>query len=321
MEAPQLERKLVAILAADFEGYSRHMGIDEERTLATLTAHRAITDRLIVEGGGRICGTAGDSIIAEFASVLNAAKCAVDIQRELRVANEALLAPSRMWLRIGLNVGDVMLKDGDIFGDGVNIAARLEGLADPGGICVSRGVHDHIKRKLGYSFVDLGEQVVKNIAQPIRVFRMSQEPAGTEAGDGDEAEVPRPPDPDGNLAADAVPIAADDSASVEVVFWQSVKDSVEPSDYEAYLRQYPQGSFAALARARVETTETTKENGANAADPQDRAVELAFWDSVREIGDAASMRAYVDKYPHGEFSPLAKLKLQELETGPPPRSP
>ena len=144
MEAPPLERKLIAILAADVEGYSRLMGLDEEGTLATLTGHRAITDDLIARHGGRICGTAGDSILAEFASIFAAVQCAIDIQRDLALRNETLPEESRMWLRIGLNVGDVMVKDGDIFGDAVNIAARLEGLAEPGGICVSRGVRDHV---------------------------------------------------------------------------------------------------------------------------------------------------------------------------------
>ena len=172
MEAPPLERKLVAILAADIQGYSRLMGIDEEATLATLSAHRAIADALIAQRGGRICGTAGDSILAEFASVFAAVQCAVEIQRDLNQANQALGEERRMWFRIGINIGDGMVKDGDIFGDGVNIAARLESLAEPGGICISRGVHDHVRRKLHYGFEDLGEQSVKNIAQPIRVFRL-----------------------------------------------------------------------------------------------------------------------------------------------------
>ena len=186
MEAPPLERRLVAILAADVVGYSRLMEIDEEATLATLSSHRTVTDALIAGHGGRICGTAGDSILAEFASVLAAAQCAVEIQRDLAAVNAARPEERRMWLRIGLNVGDVMVKDGDIFGDGVNIAARLEGLAEPGGICISRGVRDHIRRKLACTFGDLGEQTVKNIAQPIRVFRLLPE-AGQAGAAPDEA--------------------------------------------------------------------------------------------------------------------------------------
>src|ERR1700709_2701310 len=147
MEAPPLERKLVAILAADVEGYSRLMGIDEEGTLGTLSAHRAIVDALIVAHGGRICGTAGDSVLSEFASVFASVQCAVDIQRDLAEANQSLDEARRMWFRIGINVGDVMVKGGDIFGDGVNIAARLEGLAEAGGICISRGGRAHIRHQ------------------------------------------------------------------------------------------------------------------------------------------------------------------------------
>ena len=178
MEAPPLERKLVAILAADVASYSRLMEIDEEGTLATLSAFRLVTDRLISQHEGRICGTAGDSILAAFGSALAAVQCAVDIQNELARSNNDLEKDRRMQFRIGINVGDVMLKDGDIFGDGVNIAARLEGLADPGGICISRGIHDHVMKKLPFEFEDLGEQSVKNIAQPVRVL-----PAGSWAGE------------------------------------------------------------------------------------------------------------------------------------------
>jgi adenylate cyclase len=130
MEAPPLERKLAAILAADVAGYSRIMGIDVEGTLATPSAFRSITDALIAQHTGRICGTAGDSVLAEFSSAIAAVQCAVEIQRELARANEALPEDRRMFLRIGVNVGDVMVKDGDIFGDGVNIAARIEGMAN-----------------------------------------------------------------------------------------------------------------------------------------------------------------------------------------------
>ena len=172
MEAPRLERKLVAILAADVEGYSRHMERDEAATLATLSAHRVIVDELVNSHNGRITGTAGDSVLAEFASVVEAVDCAVKIQDALATANEGLPEEHRLWFRIGINVGDVMVKDGDIFGDGVNIAARLENLAMPGGICISRGVRDHVRKMGRFAFEDLGEQSVKNIEQPIRAFRV-----------------------------------------------------------------------------------------------------------------------------------------------------
>ena len=177
-ETPPLERKLVAILAADVVGYSRLMHDDEERTLATLSAHRAVIDELIANGRGEIAGTAGDSVLAEFPSVVDAVRCAVAIQQALAKANKPLPAESRMLFRIGINVGDVMVKDGDIFGDGVNVAARLEGIAEPGGICVTRGVRDHLRDRMEYKFEDLGEHSVKNIARPVRVFRVSFDPEG-----------------------------------------------------------------------------------------------------------------------------------------------
>jgi adenylate cyclase len=142
MEAPTLDRRLVAILAADVEGYSRLIALDEEAALATLSAHRAIADDLIVGFHGRIANTAGDSVLAEFASIVDAVRSAIEIQRKIAAANDELPEARRMLFRIGINVGDVMVKNGDIFGDGVNVAARLQTLADAGGICVSRGVRD-----------------------------------------------------------------------------------------------------------------------------------------------------------------------------------
>ena len=172
MEAPPLERRLVAILAADVEGYSRLMHGDEEATMVTLSARRAVVDDLIAQHRGRIANTAGDSVLAEFASVLDAVRCAIEVQAALQSANEGEAEGRRMRFRIGVNVGDVMVKDDDIFGDGVNVAARLEGLVKGGEICVSRGVRDHLRHRGEMIFEDLGEQLVKNIAHPIRAFRL-----------------------------------------------------------------------------------------------------------------------------------------------------
>lgn len=305
MEAPPLERKLVAILAADVAGYSRMMGIDEEGTLETLSAHRAIADALIAQHGGHICGTAGDSILAEFASVFAAVECAVDIQRDLAKANMTLTEERRMWFRIGINVGDVMVKDADIFGDGVNIAARLEGLSEPGGICISRGVHDHIQRKLPYGFEDLGEQSVKNIAQPIRVFRLISSAVSTDNVSRDEAPAGLT-DPSSNAPP---PTEAPAEHSVELLFWESIKDSARVSDYEDYLERYPEGSFVTLARTRLAEFGSV---GGGMRDPQDREVELSFWESVRESDNPATLQAYLEKYPDGEFKSLAEIRLNEL---------
>jgi adenylate cyclase len=167
-----LERKLAAILCADVYGYSRLMGENEEATVRTLSSHRKIIDGLIEQHHGRFVNSAGDSVLAEFASVVNAVQCAVEAQNALKLENASLQPDRRMEFRIGLNLGDVMLDGDQIYGDGVNVAARLESLADPGGICVSRTVHENIRNKLPLTFEDLGEQSVKNIAEPVRVFRV-----------------------------------------------------------------------------------------------------------------------------------------------------
>jgi TolB-like protein/class 3 adenylate cyclase len=169
----RVERKLAAILAADVAGYSRLMGADEEGTLAALKAlRRELADPKIKEHRGRIVKTTGDGLLLEFASVVDAVRCAVEVQREMAERNADVPRDRRIEFRMGINVGDV-IKDGrDIYGDGVNVAARLEALAEPGGICVSRVVRDQVRDKLAFSFEDLGEQQVKNIARPVRVHRI-----------------------------------------------------------------------------------------------------------------------------------------------------
>jgi TolB-like protein/class 3 adenylate cyclase len=169
----RVERRLAAILAADVAGYSRLMGEDEEGTLAALrTIRRELIDPKIEEHRGRIVKTTGDGLLVEFASVVDAVRCAVVVQREMAGRNAAVPETRRIELRIGINVGDIIIEDEDIFSDGVNLAARLEALADPGGICVSRVVRDQVRDKLDFAFEDLGEQQVKNIARPVRVYRI-----------------------------------------------------------------------------------------------------------------------------------------------------
>ncbi len=172
-----MERKLTAILCANVFGYSRLMGENEEATLRTLSSHRKLIDSLIEQHRGRFVNSAGDSVLAEFASVVNAVQCAVEIQTTLKAENASIPAKRRMEFRIGVNLGDVMVDGEQIYGDGVNVAARLESLADPGGICISDTVHAQIRNKLPLSYEDLGEQRVKNIAQPVRVLRVMLEGA------------------------------------------------------------------------------------------------------------------------------------------------
>src|SRR5262245_49516608 len=172
--ATPVKRKLAAILAADAVGYSKLMSADEEKTLKILSAHRAVIDGIIEFHEGRIVGTAGDSVLAEFASPVEAVRCAVEIQDALKTRNDSLPEPDRMLFRVGVNLGDVIAKDDDILGDGVNIAARLESIAEPGGICVSSAVYEQIAGKLDLGFIDIGNQNLKNIQRPIQVYRIER---------------------------------------------------------------------------------------------------------------------------------------------------
>ena len=191
------ERRLAAILAADVVGYSRLMGIDEAATLAALKASRKeLVDGKIAEHKGRIVKLTGDGMLAEFTSVVNAVACAVEIQRGMAGRNAGVPQDRRIEFRIGVNLGDVVVEDGDIFGDGVNVAARLENMAEPGGICISASVREHVGNRLDIAFEDAGEQRLKNIERPIRVFRIS--PATPAAAPGDHtwdgwAKSPRSP--------------------------------------------------------------------------------------------------------------------------------
>jgi TolB-like protein len=166
-------RRLAAILAADVAGYSRLMGADEEGALERLNAlRRELLDPKIAEHRGRLVKTTGDGLLVEFASVVDAMRCAVEVQQAIPERNTGVAADDRIELRIGINLGDVIVEGDDIYGDGVNIAARIEALADPGGVLVSNTVHDHVRDRLPFVFEDLGEQQVKNIARPVRVYRV-----------------------------------------------------------------------------------------------------------------------------------------------------
>ncbi len=180
MTSPSLRRKLTAILSADAKGYSRLMGQDEEATVQTITAYRQVMAELIHRHQGRVVDSPGDNLLADFASVVDATRCAVEIQGELKNRNAQLPAERRMEFRIGINLGDVIVEGERIYGDGVNIAARLEGLADSGGICISQTAYDQVKNKIQVACEYLGEQTVKNIVDPVRVYRVVMEPASME---------------------------------------------------------------------------------------------------------------------------------------------
>src|SRR6476661_8456344 len=173
-------RRLSAIVAADVAGYSRLMGLDEVGTARTLREHRAVTDALVAKHGGRLVKSTGDGVLLEFPSVVDAVECAVAVQAVMDQRNEGVPVDRRMLFRIGINLGDILIEGDDILGDGVNIAARLEGIAEPGGICISSSAYDQVRGKVAVEFADLGEQTLKNIDRPVRVYAIKS-PARVES--------------------------------------------------------------------------------------------------------------------------------------------
>jgi adenylate cyclase len=206
-------RRLAAILAADVAGYSRLMGADEEGTHERLTAHfRELVNPEIAERRGRIVKNTGDGFLAEFPSVVDAVRCAVEVQWGMAEREPEVPEEERIRFRIGINLGDVIVEPHDIFGDGVSIAARLEGLAEPGGICISGTVRDHIGKRLPYAFDDIGEQIIKNIARPVRAYRIVPERVGSS--------VEPPP-------ASPQPLPLPDKPSIAVLAFQNISGDPE----------------------------------------------------------------------------------------------
>ena len=222
-----MERRLAAILVADVVGYSRLMGEDEEGTLATLKTFRVeFFEPLIAEYRGRIFKLMGDGALVEFASVVDAVRCAVEIQRSMATRNADVPESTRIELRIGINLGDIVVGRDDIYGDGVNIAARLEGLADPGGICISGTAFDHVKTKLDVGLESLGEQQVKNIAEPVRTYRVLIDGA---VARNVVATKPRLP-PRTTIAAAGVMVLV--ALAAVIIWWRPWAPSVEPASVE-----------------------------------------------------------------------------------------
>ena len=229
MPVRTVERKLTAILAADVAGYSRLMGADEVGTLQRLTACRVIVDGLIAAHRGRIFNTAGDSVVADFASAVDSVECAVAVQEALAGENVNQPAAKQMLFRIGIHVGDVIVQGDNLLGDGVNIAARLEALAEPGGICVSGAVHDQIGTKLPVSFVELADPQMKNIARSVRTYRV----------EGKATVIDRAPD--------APPLALPDKPSIAVLPFQNMSGDPEQ---EYFVNGMVEEIITALSRIR-----------------------------------------------------------------------
>jgi adenylate cyclase len=213
-----------------------------------------------------------------------------------------------MRFRIGVNVSDIMVKDGDIFGDGVNVAARLEGLVRGGEICVSRGVRDHLRHH-GMVFEDLGEQLVKNIAHPIRAFRLRVGGAASQEEIPSAEETPAPSAP-----AEVPELSADNEVALELALWDSVKDG-SPAELESYLEQYPEGTFASITQTRLEAAalSLTRPPLPSPADIAADELDLAFWDSVTDSTRREELEAYLEQHPKGHFAGLARARLSSPE--------
>jgi adenylate cyclase len=218
----RVERRLTAILAADVVGYSRLMGADEEGTLERLKAlRRELVDPKIAEHHGRIVKTTGDGMLVEFASVVDAVRCAVAVQQAMPERNTGVAGDNRIDLRIGINLGDVIVEGDDLYGDGVNIAARIEALADAGGVFVSHTVHDHVRDRLPFVFEDLGEQQVKNIARPVRVYRIGNGTGTAKIPAGSALALPNKPSvavlPFTNMSAEPEQVFFADGIAEDVI--------------------------------------------------------------------------------------------------------
>ncbi|MFO0997355.1 MAG: adenylate/guanylate cyclase domain-containing protein [Alphaproteobacteria bacterium] len=307
-----VKRRLAAILATDAVGYSRMMAEDEEGTIRTLAAHRAVIDGIIQFHDGRIVGTAGDSVIAEFASPVEAVRCAIEIQDALKTRNDSFPEDKRLLFRIGINLGDVMVKGEDLLGDGVNVAARLESLAEPGGILVSSSVYDQITGKLSLSFTDMGEQALKNIPRPVRAFRVAP---GTGAGPTMTKARKKGGLSAGAIAAilGAIVVLAGVGGYVggvfdiarsggspgkpsegEVSFWESVRNSSDPAELEAYIAKYPQGAFVTLARTRLDAIAQQRAEETRKAEEAKKKAE-AEAEKAKAEAEAAKKQAEADK--------------------------
>ena len=230
MVTEHVERRLAAVLAADVAGYSRLMGADEEGTLARLKSLRkTLVDPAIASHRGRIVKTTGDGMLVEFASAVDAVRSSADVQRKMAEQNAALPQDQRIEYRIGIHVGDIIIDDNDIFGDGVNIAARLEGIAEPGGICISDDAYRQIRGKVDVAFDDLGARSLKNIAEPMRAWSLRL-----------NGDAPLPAKPS---TVSAQPLALPDKPSIAVLPFQNMSGDPE-QEYFAHGRRYHHRALA-----------------------------------------------------------------------------
>jgi adenylate cyclase len=301
------ERHLAAILASDVVGYSRQMERDEVGTLGRLNdLRRNLIEPKVVEHRGRIFKTMGDGFLAEFVSVLEAVHCAVDIQRLMTARNLDLPDDDRLLLRMGINLGDVFREGDDVFGDGVNIAARLEGIAPPGGIFISRAACDPIRDRLAFDFEDLGEHQVKNITRPIHVFGVRMD--GT--AESDPAVASAPSSRQGPISRRRLWVVAALGAGLLGLML------IRPHVFNSANRHQPLATVTLPPRSVQPTpaapSPEAKEPAQSAADS-----ELVFWLSISSSNNVGDLEEYLAKYPDGRFAGLARNRMATLR-GPPP---
>ena len=232
MTEESFKRKLTAILSADVEGYSRLMGEDEEATVKTITTYREVMTTLINQHQGKVLDSPGDNLLAEFASVVDAVQCAVAVQKEFKARNAELPENRRMNFRIGINLGDVIQEGDRIYGDGVNIAARLESIAEPGGICISRTAFDHIESKLPLGYEYLGDQTVKNIVKPVGAYRVLMEPRVTVAGKREKRKAGLMSRPRLILAGVLALLLAAGAVAIWKFYFRPTPPKIEPASVE-----------------------------------------------------------------------------------------
>ena len=289
MDPHGLKRRLTCILATDAVGYSRLVSEDEENALRILAAHRAVIDGIIAFHDGRIVSTAGDSVLAEFRSVVDAVRCAVEIQDALKTRNESLTEPQRMLFRIGINLGEVVVKGDDLLGDGVNVAARLEGLAQPGGILISSSVYDQITGKLDLGFQDMGEQVLKNISRPIRAFRVSGAGGTIRAEPASRSASTTAPSRAVPIAIGAIAIAAMIGGIAWMQGWiggpRTAERVIAPDSAKAKL----EADLAASEKGRTDAEQRAKSSDADAVKARAEGEAVAL--RAKAETDAAAIKA------------------------------
>ena len=315
------ERRLATILMADIVGYSRMMEANEDRTLRVFRGHREIFDAMLVQHRGRMFNTAGDAVLAEFPSAVDAVRCATEIQSALRTRNDQLAPEERKQFRIGVNLGDVIVQGTDLLGDGVNVAARIQTAAEPGGVCVSGSVYDQIRNKLSLEFHSMGERTFKNITQPVRVFSIGEDAGEAAQAPATQASPSRPPTAPAAprsrpVAAIAAVVAA--LAVAAAAGWWYVQDR-ETKAAEAARAAEATKAAEALAAAEAARRKAEEEAAARIASEREARLKAELEAAQREASEAKKREAAarVAAAPSRAAAPTASPPAASLPSAPP----